>query len=112
MGSGYTRAKRTPIGGMGQMKFDKRLHALQLIYRYLDTQHVNRAEVTSSDIVKFFNLPWECSYTLSATMRYVYGKKKSVNGIRVTEMRTFKKEGSPIKYTIETELKVENDGVA
>jgi hypothetical protein len=83
------------------MKFDKRLHALQIIYRYLDMQHINRMEVTSSDIVRFFHLPWECSYTLAATMRYVYDRKKIVNGIRVTALRTFKKEGYPNRYTIE-----------
>jgi hypothetical protein len=83
------------------MKFEKRLHALQTIYRYLDVQRINRVEVTAHDIVRFFHLPWECSYTLAATMRYIYDKKKTVNGIRVTGMRTFRKEGYPTKYIIE-----------
>ena len=83
------------------MKSDKRLRALQIIYNYLDMQHLDRVEVTASDIVNFHHLPREHSYTLAATMRYVHDSKKTINGFRVTEMRDFRKEGYPTKYTIE-----------
>jgi hypothetical protein len=83
------------------MKYDKRMRALQSIYEYLVMQRLEHAEVTASDIVIFHRLPRECSYTLAATMKYVHNSGKAMHGFHVTEVRRFKKNGSPARYTIE-----------
>jgi len=83
------------------MKPDKRLHALQNIYDYLDQQRLDCKEVTAADIVNFHKLPRVHSYTLAATMRYVHESRKAVYGFRVTGVRGFRKGGYPTKYTIE-----------
>jgi len=85
------------------MKSDKRVHALQIIYNYLDMQHLDRVEVTAADIVGFYKLPPEYSHTLAATMQHAHdgGKRKTTYGFRVTGLRTYKKERYSTKYTIE-----------
>jgi hypothetical protein len=83
-----------------RMKFNKRLHALQIIYNYLKRKHFDRLEVTAADIVRFYKLPPKFSYSLAATMRYVHDRKKAIYGFRVAGVRGFRKEGYPTKYTI------------
>ena len=83
------------------MKSDKRVHALQIIYNYLDMQHLDHVEVTAADIVRFHKLPPTYIHPLAATMHYVHNGGRTMYEFRITAVRTFKKEGYATKYTLE-----------